>query len=101
MRAASVVNLKGRCPSSLYFQICTAGKGTKAKYDPKHPPEEIKRLKTEYEASKRKKSETFTQALRPGTWNIVYVNLPDIKPENFGQLTLSLTTNQVSLSKRQ
>lgn len=68
------------------------------KYDKKIPLEERQKLLAAYEVAKRNKSETFTQVLRPGTWNVVYLTLADIKPENFGSLTLSIATSQVSLS---
>lgn len=67
-------------------------------FDPKRPREERLKLLTDYEATKREKSQTLTQVLRPGTWNTVYLVLPDIKPEIFGRLKLSIVTNQLSLS---
>lgn len=60
--------------------------------------EEIKKINSEFVASKRTKTEKFTQPLRPGTWSVVYMNLPDIKPENFGRLEVSMSTDNVGLN---
>jgi hypothetical protein len=66
-------------------------------FNQKTASEENKKQWDAYNAASRKKTQAFTEVLRPGTWNVVYLTLPDIKPENFGNLTLSIQTNQVAL----
>jgi hypothetical protein len=55
---------------------------------------------TSYLQWQKKLQETessFTQELRPGTWNNVTLTLPGIPPEQFGHLELSFDTSQIKL----
>ena len=67
------------------------------KYDPKQSSEERKKKLDEYERSERQKEESFPRELKEGSWNSVTVLLPDIKPNEFGRLEVSMTTSTISL----
>lgn len=56
----------------------------------KDQPEQNKNNREEYESSKRKKEEKFTQLLKAGAWNTVEITLPDIKPSEFGKIELKV-----------
>ena len=63
----------------------------------KDQPEQNKKNREEYESSKRKKEEKFTQLLKAGAWNTVEITLPDIKPNEFGNLELKVKMSTVRL----
>jgi hypothetical protein len=63
----------------------------------KDQPEQNKKNREEYESSKRKKEEKFTQLLKAGAWNTVEITLPDIKPNEFGKLELKVKMSTVRL----
>ena len=63
----------------------------------KDQPEQNKKNREEYESSKRKKEEKFTQLLKAGAWNTVEITLPDIKPSEFGKIELKVKMPIVQL----
>lgn len=69
------------------------------KYNDKDSAEEHNQKVAFYRDSLKTKSEKFTTILKPGSWNIAYMNLPGIKPDQFGHLKISMKTDQVSLIK--
>ena len=77
----------------------------KVKYGKKYPvyvPNEnieVRKTKIEaYESSIKEKEESFTQILKPATWNSVFIVLPNINPVDFGELTIEVETSIVRLN---
>ena len=66
----------------------------------KDQPEQNKKNRLEYEASKRKKEEKFTQVLKSGSWNTIEIFLPDVKPSDFGNLQVKINLNTIALFQR-
>lgn len=53
-----------------------------------------------FHESKQEKEFSFTETLRPGTWNRISFVVAPAKAEEFGYLELSMTTNQVVMTIR-
>ena len=70
-------------------------------YNDKDTVEEYNNKIATFKENLKTKSEKFTTVLRPGSWNITHMNLPGIKPDQFGHLKISMKTDQVSLRKSQ
>ena len=66
-------------------------------YVPNEKIEVRKTKREEYESSIKEKEESFTQILKPATWNSVYIVLPNINPVDFGELTIEMETSLVTL----
>jgi hypothetical protein len=47
--------------------------------------------------SLKTQEQTISSALQPGRWNPVHVVLPAIEPKDFGYLSVSIETDQLSL----
>ena len=52
-----------------------------------------------WNALQKKAHLSIPDKIYPGRWNPVTITLPGIKPEQFGRLEISLSGNQVELSK--
>jgi len=50
-----------------------------------------------WQKSLLEKETSFTEELRPGTWNNVNLVLPGLPPERFGYLELQMETDQIKL----
>ena len=72
----------------------------KVKWGTRGPKAEGKDWVSKYnswEKSLLKKEISFTEELRPGTWNNVTLVLPGVPPEKFGHLELEMDSSQIKL----
>jgi len=79
-----------------------SGVSLKIKYGPREPSLTDPNFAIDFSKWQRavqSESEGLTASLRPGSWNPVYINLPGIKPQNFGYISISISTKEIVLSK--
>ena len=84
------------------LSTATVGGGKfKAKWGSRQPKMGEKGWISKYQAWEKsllQKDISFTEDLRPGTWNNVTLILPGVPPEKFGHLELQMETTQIKLT---
>jgi len=88
-------------PHSVAFNGFELKASWSARYpDRKLPSEEKEKQWKAFRASQRDKDIKLTNVLRPGVWNKVQFTIAPAKPDEFGRLGISISTNHVSLSTK-